>query len=348
MPPMSTVYVTHPRYIDHDLAGHPEHAGRIKAVWQALENAGLPMRMTSIEAQPATDEHILSVHTPEYLELLNQIERFDQPVRFDADTYALPESAMVARLSAGGVIKAVDTVMRGEANNGLAAVRPPGHHAVPERAMGFCLLGNIAMAARHAQKAHNIARVMIVDYDVHHGNGTQDMFYFDKSVLFISTHQSPFYPGTGTLNQTGRGEGRGYTVNIPMPAGNGDSNYAAVFERVIWPLARRFRPELILVSAGFDAHWVDPLASMRLSLKGYDHLSRELIRMAAELCEGKIVFVMEGGYDLQALANGIRNIAHALLGEDELSDPLGTRDQKEPDITALIQQLRVLHNLDMG
>jgi acetoin utilization deacetylase AcuC-like enzyme len=342
---MTTVYITHPRYIEHDFPGHPEHAGRIKAVWNTLERAGLATRMKAVEPGPASDEQILAVHTREYLDLLRQISLEDDPVRFDADTYALPESPEIARLSAGGVIRAVDEVLSGGADNGLAVVRPPGHHAIPTRGMGFCLLGNVAIAARHARRAYNLQRVLIVDFDVHHGNGTQDMFYDDDSVLFISTHQYPFYPGTGSLEETGAGRGTGYTINIPLPAGQGDRNYAAIFERVVWPAARRFQPELVLVSAGFDAHWTDPLALMRLTLTGYAHLTRELIGMAAELCSGRIVFVMEGGYDLETLGHGIRNIAHALLGDDEISDPLGGESQEEPDINPLLDRISRLHGI---
>jgi acetoin utilization deacetylase AcuC-like enzyme len=206
-------------------------------------------------------------------------------------------------------------------------------------------LGNIAIAARHAQQ-HGIKRIMIVDYDVHHGNGTEAAFYNDPSVLFISTHQYPLYPGTGAAEDIGTGEGEGYTINIPLPAGTGDAGYAAVFERIIAPAAQRFKPELILVSAGYDAHWLDPLAMMRLSLEGYAHLGRELIHMADKYCDGKIVFVMEGGYNLDALSYGFCNIARLLLGE-EAEDLLGLPENKrdEPDIAPLIDQLTLLHEL---
>jgi len=311
-----------------------------------MENNDLLNDMHMIEAQPATDDHILSVHHTDYLKLLNEITDYERPVRFDADTYALPESPVVARLSAGGVVCAVDAIFNGTADNAIAAVRPPGHHAIPERGMGFCLLGNIAIAARHAQSAYDLERIMIVDFDVHHGNGTQDMFYEDDSVLFISTHQSPYYPGTGQINETGRGKGRGYTINIPLSGGHGDVNYAEIYKEIVWPAARRFKPELILVSAGFDAHWVDPLASMALSLTGYTQLCRELIQMAETLCEGRIVFVMEGGYDLDALANGMMNIAYTLLGNDTISDPLGSYTSDEPEVATIIKKVKNIHKLD--
>ena len=343
---MTTAYVTHPRYAEHNLPGHPEHAGRIQAVWHELERSGLKDRMTMLTPEPASEDLLLTVHTPEYLQTLAWTATQERMMHLDADTYASPTSYEIARLAAGGVVRAVDAVMSSEAKNALAAVRPPGHHAIGPRGMGFCLLGNIAIAARHAQRAYGLKRVMIVDYDVHHGNGTQDMFYDDDSIMFVSAHQYPFYPGSGAVNETGEGRGRGYTVNIALPAGQGDLNYAAFFEQVVWPIAERFQPELILVSAGFDAHWIDPLAGERLTLKGYAHLTRELCLMAHELCNDRIVFVMEGGYNLDALSHGIRNIAHILLGDDIVSDPLGPdTQQSEPDILPLIERIRAIHSL---
>ncbi|MBC7815047.1 MAG: histone deacetylase [Burkholderiales bacterium] len=343
---VTTAYVTHPRYAEHNLPGHPEHAGRIQAVWHELERSNLTARMTTITPEPASEELLLTVHTLEYLQTLAWTATQDRMLHLDADTYASPTSYEIARLAAGGVVRAVDAVMRGEAQNALATVRPPGHHAIGPRGMGFCLLGNIAIAARHTQRAYGLKRVLIVDYDVHHGNGTQDMFYGDDSIMFVSTHQFPFYPGSGAVTETGEGKGKGYTVNIALPEGQGDLNYAAVFEQIVWPVAERFQPELILVSAGFDAHWIDPLAGMRLSLKGYAHLTRELCLMAHELCADRIVFVMEGGYNLDALSHGIRNIAHVLLGDDTVSDPLGPDSSSaEPDILPLIERIRAIHSL---
>jgi acetoin utilization deacetylase AcuC-like enzyme len=304
--------------------------------------------MKNIEAQFVENELLLTLHTREYLEMLAWVDETQkQTVHLTVDTYASPTSYAVARLGAGGVVGAIDEVLSGRADNGMAVVRPPGHHAMSNHPMGFCLLGNIAIGARFAQQTHKITRVMIVDYDVHHGNGTEAMFYDDDTVLFISTHQSPFYPGTGAISDVGTGKGCGFTINIPLAAGNSDGNYARVFEEIVWPAARRFQPELILVSAGFDAHWTDPLAQMRLSLSGYDHLTRELIKMAGDLCEGKIVFVMEGGYHLDALSHGWRNIAHALLGDDDLSDPLGPPQNRrqEPDVEGVIEQIKKTHGL---
>lgn len=343
---MTTIYTTHPRYVEHDYPGHPEHAGRIRAVWQRLDENGLSARMNKVEAQPVTDAQILSVHTKDYLELLKQLNLLDTTRLLDLNTYAGPGVLDIARLSAGGVVDAVDAVMRGAADNGLAAVRPPGHHAIADYGLGFCILGNIAIAARHAQQNYGIERVLIVDYDVHHGNGTEAMFYDDPSILFISTHQYPLYPGTGALTDIGTGAGTGYTINLPLPAYCGDANYAHIFDEIVWKAAERFQPQLVLVSAGFDAHWTDPLASMKLTLDGYAHLSSELIRMAERYCAGKIVFVMEGGYDLDGLSYGMANLARLLLGEAPV-DPLGAppNPRPEPDISGLLNTVKRLHGL---
>jgi acetoin utilization deacetylase AcuC-like enzyme len=343
---MTTIYTTHPRYEDHDFPGHPEHAGRIRAVWQRLDEFGLSARMNQVEAQPVSDAQILSVHTADYLELFKRVNVMERTAMLDANTYAGPGALEIARLSAGGAVDAVDAVCAGSADNGLAAVRPPGHHAIADYGLGFCLLGNIAIAARHAQQKYGIERVLIVDYDVHHGNGTEAMFYDDPSILFISTHQYPLYPGTGAVTDVGTGAGVGYTINVPLPAYCGDANYTRIFDEIVWKAAERFQPQLVLVSAGLDAHWTDPLAGMKLTLNGYAHLSSELMRMADQYCSGKIVFVMEGGYDLDGLSHGISNIARLLLG-DAPTDPLGLppNPRAEPDISHLLARIKSLHNL---
>lgn len=346
---MTTAYVTHPRYLEHDLNGHPEHAGRLRAIWQALETSGLLGRLSVQEPVMAEERAILELHTPDYLALLNSLNSPTIPAvaYLNPDTYVRRTSYEVARLSAGGVMRAVDEVLSGRAVNALAAVRPPGHHALAGRAMGFCLLGNVPIAARFAQREYGLKRILIVDYDVHHGNGTEAMFYDDSNVLFVSSHQYPFYPGTGALQDIGQGDGEGYTINIPLGAGHGDASYARLYAEVLWPAAMRFQPELILVSAGFDAHWLDPLAGMSLSLTGYAHLTAELQRMAQALCGGRIVVVLEGGYHLEALAHGFVNAVRILLGDSEILDPLGpSPDRREPDVEPLIRRLKLLHGLD--
>ena len=344
---MTTAYVSDSRYVEHDFPRHVEHAGRIKAVWEQLDQLNLREQMLQLPATTASDEQILAAHSRDLLQRLVDLSHQDRMVRIDQDTYGLPVSLEIARLAAGGVITAVDAVISEQADNALAIVRPPGHHATPARAMGFCLLNNIAIAAQHALDRHNFNRILIFDFDVHHGNGTQDIFYDDASVLFVSLHQSPFYPGTGHLDEVGAGAGSGCTVNLPIAAGHGDGSYRALFEQVVAPVARIFDPELMLISAGFDAHWVDPLAGMRLSLSGFDWLARQCIELADQLCGGKIVFVMEGGYDLPALAHCWCNIAHALLGQNTLSDPYGDAPSAHPSetIKPLIERARRIHGL---
>lgn len=342
---MTTCYVTHPRYTEHNLPGHPEHAGRIEAVWQHLETTGLAARLMQRTATEVSLDVLRTVHKQAYLDQLARTS--GQAQHLDLDTYVGPTSYEVARLSAGGVVDAVHAVLSGTADNALAITRPPGHHAVPGRAMGFCLLSNIAAAARYAQQAHELTRIMIVDYDVHHGNGTQAVFFDDNTVFFLSVHQSMIFPMSGDVAEIGAGPGEGCTLNIPLVAGSSDSNYAALFEQIVWPAAERFRPDLLLVSVGHDAHWADPLANMRLSLKGYAHLARECLSMARQLCGGRIVFVMEGGYDLEVLGAGWANIARILLGDTAVDDPLGQppAGRTEPNIQPLIDYIQTLHGL---
>ncbi|MGE5694500.1 MAG: histone deacetylase [Candidatus Sericytochromatia bacterium] len=343
---MSTVYATHPRYAEHDYPGHPENAQRIRAVWRGLDESGLTARMRPLDPQAVDTELVLAVHSPDYLDLLRRVSTTARTTFLDADTYAGPDALGIALLSAGAAVGAVGEVLSGHADNGLAAIRPPGHHAMPSRAMGFCLLGNAAIAARYAQRQFGIERVLIFDYDVHHGNGTEAMFYTDPTVLYVSTHQYPFYPMTGAATDVGSGAGEGYTINIPLPAGSGDINYSYVFRQIVWPAAERFRPEFILVSLGFDAYWDDPLAGMRLTLSGYSRLTAEVVRMADQFCGGRVVFLLEGGYHLDALRYGIGNVARVLLN-DSPTDPLGALadNRPDPDIDDLVARVQQLHQL---
>ena len=341
---MTTAYTTDPRFRLHTDPTHPEHAGRLEAIDRTLSATALNDRLSHIEPRLATDEEIIAVHTQTYLARLEATR--DQPAgRLDVDTYFTRHSAEAARLASGATLAVTDAVLTGAAANGLAAIRPPGHHATASRAMGFCLLNNVAIAARYAQRVHGLARVAVVDYDVHHGNGVQDIFYDDPSVLYISTHQSPLYPGTGALAETGAGAGGGFTLNVPLPPGVGDVGYRAVVEQVIEPALRRFAPEALFISAGFDAHWADPLAQMALSLAGYDAIARTLLDLAEQLCGGRVVVVLEGGYHLRALAVGWANLVRALLGDDPPADPLGPALDPEPDITALIGRVCAMHTL---
>jgi acetoin utilization deacetylase AcuC-like enzyme len=339
---VATAFYTDPQLDAHTLAGHPEHAGRRQAAVSLLEKHGILAQLSAVAALPAPDDLLARVHHPHYVERLFQAAPANGIGYIDNDTYLTPTSPQLARVAVGGVLGVVEAVLTGRAPNGIALMRPPGHHATPRQAMGFCLLNNIAIAARYAQQ-HGLERVAIVDFDVHHGNGTQDAFYGDPSVLFISSHQSPLYPGTGRLEERGRGDGLGYTLNLPLPPYSNDATFQAVYSQVVGPALQRFQPQLILVSAGFDAHFMDPLAQLAISLAGFDAVCRALLGWAEALCEGKIVFVMEGGYDLKALSHAWWNVALVLLGQPAVADPYG-HPKASPDLNqALIDMFKKAH-----
>ncbi|MBA3531389.1 MAG: histone deacetylase, partial [Ardenticatenales bacterium] len=246
--------------------------------------------------------------------------------------------------AAGAAIASVDAALEG-AEAVTALVRPPGHHATPDRAMGFCLFNNVAVAAQHAFDAHGLERILILDWDVHHGNGTQDIFYQEPRLFFISIHQFPFWPGTGHWEQQGHGQGHGTTLNVPLAPGYGDESYRLIFESLIEPVIATFRPQLILLSAGFDAHWRDPLAGMKLTIKGYHEMAGRL-RAAAAAVSAPIAVILEGGYDLDAVAHGLHATMLGLLDRPLLADPIGPGPtQNEPDIRPLLKRIRDIHPL---
>lgn len=341
---MRTAYVYHPIYLEHNLSHHPENAQRLRRTLDKLEEEDILSSLELLEPRPVTMEELQRVHSPA---LIEQVKRKAESGggHLDMDTYLSPKSFEAARMAAGGVIRAVEAVLAGEIDNAFALVRPPGHHATENRAMGFCLFNNVAIAARSALTTKGVERVFIADFDVHHGNGTQDIFADDPAVFYFSTHQYPHYPGTGAWRDTGTGAGQTSVLNVPMPTGVGDAGYAEVFSELVWPLTRRFSPDLMLVSAGYDAHWDDPLAQMNLSLTGYAQMTRELIRMADEMCNGHIVFTLEGGYQLDVLSCGVLNAFYALLGEETLVDPLGPAPNPEESVDELITKLKDVHEL---
>jgi len=340
-----TAYVYHPIYLEHNQPSHPENARRLEHILDVLEEQALWDRLVLVAPRAATKEELLRVHTKGHIDRVRTAaERGGRYL--DPDTYTSPQSFQAALMAAGGVVNAVDKVLNSEIDNAFALVRPPGHHATAERAMGFCLFNNVAIAARAALARQQIERVFIADFDVHHGNGTADLFAEDPDVFYFSTHQYPYYPGTGAKDDLGRGAGRGTALNVPLPTGVGDKGYARIFDTLVWPLAERFKPNLILVSAGYDGHWDDPLAHMALSLTGYAAMAQTLVDMAEQLCQGRIVFALEGGYHLDALAYGVLNAFYALLGEGVVIDPLGPSPRPVRSIDPLIDELKHLHQLD--
>ena len=341
---MRTAYLYSPVFLEHEEEGHPESPERLRQILDTLKTTGVLPRLISLEPTAATDAQLAAVHTAQHIERVKQLVARGGG-HFDPDTYANARSLDAAKLAAGAVVRAVDAVMAGEVDNAFALVRPPGHHATRARAMGFCLFNNVAVAAQHALATHHLERVLVVDYDVHHGNGTQDIFYNTSRVLYFSTHQYPHYPGTGDWREIGEGDGAGFTVNVPLPSGVGDEGYQEIFDRLLFPLAERYHPQLTLVSVGYDAHWSDPLASENLSIAGYTALARTTIEMARELCGGRIVFALEGGYNLDALGYGTAATFQALLGDEDVPDPLGSARRTSEDVSDNVEQLRGLHRL---
>lgn len=342
---MDTAYVYDPIYLEHDLPSHPENARRLKHILNILEEEDVLARLTLLEPHPATAEELQRVHTPAHIERVRRVAQAGGG-HLDPDTYVAPRSFDAALMAAGGVVQAVEAAIAGDIANGFALVRPPGHHATAARAMGFCLFNNVAVAARSAVVEGKAKRIFIADFDVHHGNGTQDTFADDPAVFYFSTHQYPYYPGTGHWREMGHGAGEGTVLNVPLPPGVGDAGYAQVFDELVWPLAERFGPDLVLVSAGFDAHWNDPLAQMNLSLAGYAWIERELVRIADQLCEGRIVFALEGGYQMDVLACGVLNGFYAMMGEDIVTDPYGPSPHPERPVDTLIAHVKEVHGLN--
>ncbi len=334
---MPLVLVTTDRFADHITPpGHPERVERAEAM-QVVASRWTEAGGAVLAPRAATDADLGRVHDGEYIESLKSIR--GRAARLDADTFVSPDSDDVARLAAGAVLTAIDQALDAfPATRVFALVRPPGHHAEANRAMGFCLYNNVAVGAAWA-RARGLSRVAIVDFDVHHGNGTQWRFYDDPTVLYVSSHQYPFYPGTGAAGDTGRGEGRGFTVNLPMEAGATDADFDLVYRESVVPQLQEFRPELLLVSAGFDAHERDPLAGMRMTTGGYGTITARLLRAADELCQGRIVFVTEGGYDTSALAECCQRVIDLASADRVTAPPPIAGDSRRGEATlSLVRQ----------
>ena len=338
---MALTIFTSDRFADHlNPPGHPERLERAE-VMQVVASEFRQQEGDVLEPRAATEEELARVHDREYISLIS--ETAGRATALDADTFTSPDSYEVALLAAGAAVGCVEHVLDGAGRRALAMVRPPGHHAERNRAMGFCLFNNIAVAAAHA-RAHGLSRVAIVDYDVHHGNGTQWSFYDDPSVLFISSHQFPYYPGTGAATETGVGAGAGFTINLPMVAGGTDADYELAFNMIGFPALRQFNPELILISAGFDALEDDPLGGMRVSAEGFARLTAALCAIANECCAGRVIAITEGGYDLGGLASCLRAVIPVLDGDrgPERYAPLqeGAAPRGRATVDAVLPQVR--------
>jgi len=307
------------QYVRHGgVFSRPESPERLTAIYEMLENPDMSWKFTGIDARYAKRDELEMVHFSSYIDAIADTAGKNLTM-LDSDTAATAETYDAARLAAGGVMAAIDSVVKKEVENAFAMVRPPGHHATENQASGFCIFNNIAIGARYAIERLGMKRVLIVDWDLHHGNGTQQIFYDDDRVLYFSTHQSPAYPWTGLLRETGLGAGAGYTVNVPLNPGADDAMYVRVFQDVLVPVARAFRPEIILVSAGFDPYAADPIGEMKVTPGGFACLARIILDLAEEVCDGRVVAVLEGGYNIQGLVKCVRAVLLEFLGETRVT-----------------------------
>ena len=340
---VKTGIVRDERYMLHDMGPfHPEKPERLEAIYAMLDEEEMAGKFQAIQARPATKEELGFIHETSYIDYIEATQGKEKTF-LDPDTQASADSYDAAILAAGGLCEAISMVNDGQVHNAFALVRPPGHHAEKDRAMGFCIFNNIAIGARYAQRSLNLKRVLIVDWDVHHGNGTQHAFEEDSTILYFSTHQSPFYPGTGSFEQTGRGEGEGFTVNIPLSAGMGDLEFLGIFEKILRPIALDFQPEIILVSTGFDTYVDDPLGGMRVTPSGFAAMTRSIMQVADLSCHGKMVMTLEGGYNPEGQAECIKRVLLEMAGLTETRplDQLDGGDQRILD--KIIKEVRKFH-----
>jgi acetoin utilization deacetylase AcuC-like enzyme len=319
------------RYLRHgEGVSHPETPQRLTSIYEMLDNPDMVWKFAEIDAREATREELLRVHLPAYVDAIAATA--GKPIyMLDHDTMTTAETYEVARLAAGGTMNAIDSVLAGHVDNAFALVRPPGHHAQPGVAAGFCIFNNIAIAARHALARQGLKRILIADWDLHHGNGTQEIFYGDREVLYWSTHQSPCYPGTGALTEMGRGQGLGYTLNVPLKPGADDALYLRLYRDILTPIALAYQPEIILLSAGFDCYVGDPLGEMQVTPEGFACLTRILLDLAEECCGGRLMAVLEGGYNIQGLTKCVRSVLLEMLGETRVTEETLSRMAADTD-----------------
>jgi len=313
---VKTGIIQHEIFLQHDTGPyHPERKERLVFIHEGLQTYSHRDALLTLKPRRSTDAELQLVHPLSHIRRIESTSQRDES-HLDPDTVTSSYSYEAARFAVGGLLVLIDSLFAGEIQNGFAFVRPPGHHAEPERAMGFCLFSNVAIGAAYALQKHALGRVMVADFDVHHGNGTQKVFYGRDDVLFVSTHQWPLYPGTGDFNEVGEGAGKGFTINFPLPSGSDDSIYQLIFERIIAPIGRSYKPDLLLVSAGYDAYVEDPLAGMSLTVDGFHAISHSLVKLAQEVCHGRILFSLEGGYHLRGLQASVLRSLDALTGRE--------------------------------
>lgn len=340
---MKTGIVKDNRFMNHRPgAFHPESHERLEVIYEMLEEPDMAGRFQEVPVRLAEKEELLLIHSPEYIDSVAATEG-KKHRSLDPDTATSPGSYEAALLAAGGLCQAISMVISGELENAFALVRPPGHHAERSRAMGFCLFNNVAIGARYAQESHHLKRVLVADWDLHHGNGTQHSFETDPSILYFSTHQYPYYPGSGGLREVGRGEGEGFTVNVPLSVGNGDGDYLEVFERILKPIALEFNPELVLVSAGFDIHENDPLGGMNVTPNGFAALTRAMMDIASASCGGKVAITLEGGYDLNGLRNSVKAVLKELAGLSETHSENIPPERQRDILDPMVRQVSQVH-----
>jgi len=312
-----TGIVRHKKYMEHSMgAYHPESPERLRAIYAMLDEPEMADLFVQVPVREATREELLAIHSSDYIERIKSTSGVEYTY-LDPDTQTCAASYEAALLAAGGLCEAISMVLSGKLDNAFALVRPPGHHAERSEAKGFCLFNNVAVGARFSQSNFKVERILIVDWDLHHGNGTQHSFESDPSVLYFSTHQYPYYPGSGAFNEVGIGEGRGLTINVPLSTGYGDGEFVGIYEKILKPIALEFKPEIVLVSAGFDIYKGDPLGGMRVSTGGFAALTRVVMDIADTCCQGKVVLTLEGGYDVEGERDSVKEVLKELAGASQ-------------------------------
>lgn len=319
------------RYLQHTAGfSHPESPARLASVYEMLDNPDTSWKYVEIEPREATHDEIAYVHTPHYINFVASTAGKDHVI-LDPDTMTCAATYETAKLAAGGMLNAIDAVVSGDVDNAFALVRPPGHHAGASNSAGFCVFNNVAIGAMHARKKHGFKKILIVDWDLHHGNGTQKIFYADRQVLYFSTHQYPYYPGTGSWQEIGEGMGLGFTINVPLNRGAVNGTYISALRKILAPVAFAYRPQLILLSAGYDIYFKDPLGSMRVTPEGFAAMARILLNIADECCAGKLVAVLEGGYHVSGLTSSVKATLAEMWDETQCPEQKLAALEKEAD-----------------